>query len=73
MMSPDKISRIVVGGEELLIGSAGSRSHCLLIAHRDKHKSSSLTSWANLKEESPEDQVLTELIYARILRHESID
>ena len=35
---------IVVGREKLLIGSAVSRTHSLLITHRNKHKSSSLTS-----------------------------
>ena len=34
----------VVGREKLLIGSAVSRTHSLLIKHRNKHKSSSLTS-----------------------------
>ena len=34
----------VVGRERLLIGSAVSRTHSLLITHRNKHKSSSLTS-----------------------------
>ena len=34
----------VVGREKLLIGSAVSRTHRLLITHRNKHKSSSLTS-----------------------------
>ena len=34
----------VVGREKLLIGSAVSRTHSLLITHRNKHKSSSLTS-----------------------------
>ena len=53
----------VVGKEKLLIGSAVSRTHSLLITHRNKHKSSSLTSWS--KGESPEAQVLIELIYVR--------
>ena len=43
------------------------RTYSLLITHRYKHKSSSLTSWA--KGESPEAQVLIELIYGRILQH----
>ena len=34
----------VVGREILLIGSAASQTHSLLITHRYKHKSSSLTS-----------------------------
>ena len=37
-------SHHVVGREKLLIGSAVSRTHSLLITHRYKHKSSSLTS-----------------------------
>ena len=37
-------SHHVVVREKLLIASAVSRSHSLLITHRHKHKSSSLTS-----------------------------
>ena len=56
---------IVVGREKLLIGFSVSRSHSLLITHRNKHKSSSLP--AELKGESPKAQMLTDLIYRRIL------
>ena len=35
---------VVVGREKLLIGSAVSRTHSLLISHRNEHKSRSLTS-----------------------------
>ena len=38
------VVHIVVGREKLLIGSAASRTHSLLITHRYKHKSSSLSS-----------------------------
>ena len=44
-VGPDqKEEETVVGREKLLIGSAVSRTHSLLITHRYKHKSSSLTS-----------------------------
>ena len=66
LLSEFSIIQPVVGGEILLIGSAGSRFHRLCITHRNKHKASSLTSW--VKGESPETQVLLELIYARILQ-----
>ena len=38
------VSDVVVGREKLLIGSAVSRTHSILFTHRNKHKSSSLTS-----------------------------
>ena len=43
-ISIDSFTHSVVGREKLLIGSAVSRTHSLLITHRNKHKSSSLTS-----------------------------
>ena len=60
-----RLITFVVGREELLIGSAVSGTHSLLITRRNKHKSSSLTSCA--KGESPELKVLIEVIYVRIL------
>ena len=55
---------------KLLIGSSWSQSGRLLITHRNKDKSSSLTSLAKL--ESLEAQVLIELIYVRILHRVNI-